>query len=477
MFPPPPPRSLPLELSGTDLQAVMGPVLERVATHIDTLATQPAQHVDRAEETARSLIAPISEDGEDLEDVLSLLFDRAVPASFNAAGPGYLAYIPGGGLLHSAVADFIADAVNRYTGVWLAAPGLVQLEANVLRWLTQAVGFPSSAQGILTSGGSMANFSAVVVARARHLRQRDLRDGVLYTSDQVHHSVVKAAMLAGFPPPSVHQIPSDDECRIRIPDLEDAIARDRAAGKHPFLIVGSGGTVNTGAVDDLARLADVARRHNLWFHVDAAYGGFFVLTERGREALAGMERADSITLDPHKGLFLPYGTGALLVRDGHALRQAHSTEGAYLPAMREEGEFVDFCQISPELSRPFRGLRLWLPLSLLGARAFRVALDEKLDLARLAADALRQMPGIELVTQPALSLVAFRATRPGLDAAATNTLNRRLLDGVNRRKRVYLTATTVRERVLLRICVLSFRTHRDRIDACLEDVRDALREL
>jgi aromatic-L-amino-acid decarboxylase len=190
-----------------------------------------------------------------------------------------------------------------------------------------------------------------------------------------------------------------------------------------------------------------------------------------------MERADSITLDPHKGLFLPYGTGALLVRQAEALRHAHSTEGAYLPEMRDESEFVDFCQVSPELSRPFRGLRLWLPLNLAGAGAFRAALDEKLDLARFAADTLRHLPGVEIVAEPELSLLAFRVVPPGLDDAATNALNRRWLEGVNRRRRVYLTGTTVRGRFLLRICVLSFRTHRDRMEVCLQDIGDALREL
>jgi aromatic-L-amino-acid/L-tryptophan decarboxylase len=477
VFPPPSVVPRPLELSGVDLRALMDAVMDRVAAHIDSLPTQPAHDVDGAEDVARSLAEPIPERGRPLADVLELLFDRAVPPSFNAAGPGYLAYIPGGGLPHSAVADFIADAVNRYTGVWLAAPGLVQLETNVLRWLTRAVGYPDSALGILTSGGSFANFSALVAARARYLGDEDLRDGTLYVSDQVHHSVVKAAMLAGLPARNVREIPSDEGFRVRIPELEAAIVRDRASGKHPFLIVGSGGTVNTGAVDDLTSLATVADREGLWFHVDAAYGGFFALTERGRSALTGMERADSITLDPHKGLFLPYGTGALLVRDAHTLRQAHSTEGAYLPQMRDDGDFVDFCQISPELSRPFRGLRLWLPLNLAGAGAFRAALDEKLDLARFAAEALRRMPGVEIVAEPELSLVAFRVTRPTLGDDATNALNRRWLEAVNRRRRVYLTGTTVRGRFLLRICVLSFRTHQDRMEQCIDDLREALADL
>jgi aromatic-L-amino-acid decarboxylase len=454
----------------------MAAVLDRVAAHVDSLESQPAHDLDGHVALARSLAAPMPEHGRPLADVLAVLFDRAVPTSFNTAGPGYLAYIPGGGLLHAAVADFVADAVNRYTGVWLAAPGLVQLETNVVRWLARMVGYPDGALGILTSGGSLANFSAIVAARADRLPERFL-DGTLYVSDQVHHSVQKAARLAGFPADAVRVVATDSRFRMRLDRLEDAVLGDRAGGRLPFLVVGSGGTTNTGAVDDLSALAAFADRHGLWFHVDAAYGGFFALTERGRRALAGMERADSITLDPHKGLFLPYGTGALLVRDVATLRRPHATEGAYLPTMQEADEFVDYCQLSPELSRPFRGLRLWLPFQLLGVAAFREALDEKLDLATAAAERLRAMPGMEIVAEPELSTVAFRAVWPGLGVAETNARNRELLHAVNRRRRVYLTGTTVDDRFLLRICVLSFRTHRDRIEQGLADIRDARAQL
>ncbi|MEB3323654.1 MAG: pyridoxal-dependent decarboxylase, partial [Synechococcaceae cyanobacterium] len=283
--------------------------------------------------------------------------------------------------------------------------------------------------------------------------------------------------LAGFPPDAIRVVPCDDRFRMPLDVLGDMIAADRRAGRRPFLVVASGGTVNTGAVDDLTRLADLASAERLWLHVDAAYGGFFVLTERGRQALAGIELADSVTLDPHKGLFLPYGTGCLLVRDPHTLRTAHAAEGAYLPTMQDQADFVDYCQLSPELSRPFRGLRLWLPFKLLGVAPFRAALDEKLDLARYATDALRSIPDVTIVAEPELSLVAFRLEPPGLDPEAVNDLNRRLLDAVNRRKRVYITGTAVNGRYLLRICVLSFRTHRDRVDAGLDDIRAAVQAI
>jgi aromatic-L-amino-acid decarboxylase len=373
------------------------------------------------------------------------------------------------------VADLIADVTNRFVGVWMAAPGLVQIEANVGRWLCEMVGYPPSTLGLLTTGGSMANLIALVTARRERLPE-DFLSGVLYTSDQAHHSVQKAALLAGFPPANVRAVPTDERFRIRLDALAEAVAADRAAGRRPFFLVVSAGTTNTGAVDDLEAAAELARAEGLWLHVDAAYGGFFVLTERGRLALRGLERADSITLDPHKGLFLPYGTGSVLVRDAGALRRAHSVHAEYLPPVPEDPDFVDYSTVSPELSRDFRGLRVWLPIKMHGIGAFRRALDEKLDLAAWAADQLREVPGVEIVAEPQLSLLAFRVVRPGFDETAANDLNRRVMEAVNARRRVYITNTISRGRFLIRICVLSFRTHMDRMQMAIEDIRAAIEE-
>ncbi|MEE8193247.1 MAG: aminotransferase class I/II-fold pyridoxal phosphate-dependent enzyme [Gemmatimonadales bacterium] len=471
-----PQNSYPLEPSADEMRRLVDAAMDRIVAHVQSLPNQPAHDLDGAEELARELAEPMPERGADFEELLDLLFERAVPKSFNTAAPSYLAYIPGGGLFHSAVAGFIADAVNRYTGVWLAAPALAQLESNVLRWFCDIVGYPADARGILASGGSLANFSAVVTARREKLPD-DFLKGTIYASDQVHHSVEKAALLAGFPPKSVRTIPSDERFRIRLDALERSIGEDCREGSIPFMVVVSAGTTNTGAVDDLEGAADLARRHGLWLHADAAYGGFFMLTERGRAVMRGLELADSVTLDPHKGLFVAYGSGALLVRDGAALLRAHALEAEYLPEMRDGAEFVDFCQLSPELSRPFRGLKVWLPFKLVGVQAFRDSLNEKLDLTIWATERLREIEGIRIVAEPQLSVVAFRLVKDGLDDEATNELNRELLERINRRKRVYLTATTVRGEFLLRICVLSVRTHMDRMEMCIEDIRESVAEL
>ncbi len=465
--------AFPLEPSPDELRGLLDEAVRRVVAHVASLPAQPADGTAGAAALARALIereAP--EEGADAGEILDLLFERAIPASFNNAGPGFLAYIPGGGQPVAAAADLISAAVNRYTGVFAPAPALVQLETNVIRWFARAVGYAESAGGVLTSGGSLANFSAVVAARHERLPEDFLR-GTLYVSDQGHHCIRKAALLAGFPATNVREIPSDAAFRMRRDALAERVAADRAGGFTPFLVVASAGTVNTGAVDDLDALADFAGRERLWLHVDGAYGGFFALTERGRAALRGLSRADSLVLDPHKGLFMPYGSGCLLVRDPGALRRSHSVQAHYMPGMQDDADCVDFCEISPELSRNFRGLGPWLAIKLCGLAAFRAALDEKLDLTREAVDAVRAIPGVEVVAEPDLSLFAFRLARRGASLEDANRRTRELMARVNARQRVLLTGTLLGDAFAIRMCILSFRTHRDRIRMALDDLREA----
>ena len=463
----------PLEPNADEMRRLVDEAMRRIVAHVESLPTQPAINVDGATEYARTLIEPLPQHGQSFGSLLDFLFNDAIPRSFNAAGPGYLAYVPGGGLFHSAVADLIADAVNRYVGVCAAAPALVQLETNVVRWFCEILGFPQGSGGVLTSGGSLANFTAVVTARKAMLPEDFLR-GTMYCSNQIHHSFQKAANLAGFPMANIRELPVDDKFRIRLDALQDAIARDRADGWTPFLIAGSAGTTPTGAVDDLAEMARVAREERLWFHVDGAYGALFMLTERGRATLRGIEEADSVILDPHKTLFLPFGTGAVLVRDALALRRAHSSHADYLPDMQQEDELVDFCEISPELSRDFRGLRVWLPLKLFGIEPFREQLDEKLDLIDYTLAELRKIEGIEIVAEPQLTILAFRLVRPGLSPSQLNELNRELLARITARKRVMLTPAILDGTFVIRIAISSHRTHRDRVDMALEDIRAAI---
>ena len=316
----------------------------------------------------------------------------------------------------------------------------------------------------------MATFNAILCARERHLGP-DLRSGTAYVSSEVHHCVFKAARLAGIMPDRVRRIPVDDGFRMRVDALRQAIARDRATGLQPFLIVGSAGTINTGAVDPLDALAAVAARERVWFHLDGAYGAFFHACPELRPLLAGLPRADSLALDPHKGLFLPYGTGALLVRDGAALRAVHAIDASYLPRSASD-DLYDPARHGPDLSRGFPGLRVWLCVKLYGAARLRAAIAEKRQLAVDAARRLGALPGVRVLAPPALSLFAFHVCLPGAAVADESAATRTLLDRVRARGKVMITGCEVGGRFVARVCVLSFRTRQAQVDTLVDHIAE-----
>ena len=457
----------PLEPESQELRRLIDACAGFVVDQIDSLPSQPSWDVEGAEPVAASFVEPPPERGRAIEAVLERL-RPAVAKSFNTAGPGYLAFIPGGGIPAAALADFVACAVNRFVGVAAAAPALARIEAQVIAWLASLMGYPPGAGGILTTGGSLSNLTALVAARADRLPE-DFLKGTIYMSEETHLSVLKAARIAGFPEACIRLVPVDARRRLRPALLETMIEEDRAKGQRPFLVVANAGTTNTGAIDPLAEVFDLARRHGLWAHADAAYGGFFRLVPEGEARLRGIEAYDSITLDPHKGLFLPYGTGCLLVRDPATLRRAHGGQAGYLQDVSSGAGAPNFTDLSPELSRDFRGLRLWLPIQLHGLQAFRLQIQEKLDLARRAYAELKDDPLLEVLDEPQLSIVAF-AARPEARGAE-------LLRRVNARRRVFLSSTTMGGRYVLRLCVLSFRTHADRVLEAVAAIRDEARRL
>ena len=458
------------------MRAMADLVVARCVDHIASLPQQVLYGVDHAEALCISMRESAPAAGTALPALLDELFDRCIPQSFNTASPGYLAYIPGGGVYTAALADFIADTANRYTGVWQAAPALLQLESNALNWLGEWIGMPAGTSGVFTTGGSMATFNAVLCAREKYLGA-EIRRGVLYTSDQAHHCVHKSAKLAGIMPDRVRSIPCDAHYRMPLAALRDAIAADRAAGLTPFMVVSSAGTTNTGAVDPLDAIADLCAAADLWHHVDGAYGAFFQLCDDTRDVLRGIERADSLTLDPHKGMFMPYGTGALLVPDGARLRAAHEATADYLPEMPSPTEFYDPSQHGPDLSRGFPGLRMWMTMKIYGTDTFRSAIAEKRALALDAAARVAQLPHVVMDAPPELSLFPFHLTWPGATRAQEDDATRALMDNVSKRGRVMISGAVAGGRYVGRVCVLSFRTHAAQIDALVEDLSAAIHDV
>jgi len=462
-----------LELTPRQMLEMGEAAIKAAVDHILSLPQAPRSNLEVSPEFIRSLREPPPEQGTDFSTLLDYFMKTIVPVSINTPHPAYVGYIPGGGLYPAAIADFLGAATNRYTGAWFAAPAAARLESNVLEWFAQWMGYPETARGILTSGGSLANFSAVVAAR-RFLLGDDLGRGTIYASDQTHHCVMKVAALAGLPARNIRLLDADENFRA-VPQLfEEAIRADLKKGLKPFLLVGNAGTTNAGAVDPLADLAAVAREFGLWYHLDAAYGGFFNLCEEGRKRLSGIELSDSLVLDPHKGLFLPYGSGSLLVREGELLRQAHVMSADYLQDHpTPEGE-MSATEYSPELSRSFRGLRVWLPLKLYGVQAFRENLAEKLRLTQWLHRRFQEERGFECLAAPDLSVVPFRF-RPG--TGDVNVFNHRLLRNIIRSQRLFISSTRLRGQYVLRVCILSFRTHQAEVEEAFDIIASEARKL
>ncbi|MDQ2983091.1 MAG: pyridoxal-dependent decarboxylase [Actinomycetota bacterium] len=366
----------------------------------------------------------------------------------------------------AALGDLLADVGNRYVGIRFAAPAAAQMERSLVEWMGGLVGYPATAGGDLTSGASIANLEGIVTAReAFGIRSADVPRIVVYLTSQTHHCIEKALRITGLAECIVRRVDLDDGMRMR-PDRLDAMIRaDVVAGLHPWLVVATAGTTDTGAVDPLAAIADIADTHSLWLQVDAAYGGFFILTAHGQQVLAGIERSRTVVMDPHKGLFLPFGSGALIVRDERQLADAHRYSALYLNDARESEGVFSSADLSLELSRPFRGLRLWLPLRLFGLAPFRAALEEKLLLARYFHSQLSETPGWIVGPSPDLSVVTYRYLP---ERGNANDFNRLLLQAVSADERAVISATEIDGAYTLRLAVLHYRTHLDHVDGLLE---------
>ena len=418
---------------------------------------------------------PIPEAGRAFPDLLAALAEHVDGVGANGASGRHLAFIPPSSLFAGALGDLLAALTNRYAGYFFAGPGAVRMENQILSWLAREMGLPEGSSGNLAAGGSMAHLIGVCAAReAAGLRAADYPKACVYLSDQAHHCIVKALRVAGLGEAPVRSIPVDADYRLRPEALEAAISADLKAGLRPWLLVPTAGTTNTGAVDPLEACADLAVRYGLWMHTDGAYGASFALTVPGKTALKGLERSDSLVVDPHKGLFTPLGLGAVLVRHLEPLRKAHAFQADYLPSPPEDLEEMSPSEATLEFSKHARALRLWLPLQLHGAAAFRAALEEKLLLARYAYDRLRHMPGVEAGPAPQLSILAFQFQPPAGDADA---FNQAILQRLTSEGRVFLSGTRLNNAFHLRLAILAARTHQAEVDEALEALAEAAAEL
>ena len=413
----------------------------------------------------------IGEEGKSIQSIIEVLKTEVDAIGISSASGRHLGFIPGGGLWASALADMLGDVSNKYSGIAFSGPGSVKMEAQVIQWMTSIIGYPPNAFGNLTSGGSIANLIAVKAARdSRRIDSTNVTKAVVYCGEQTHHSVYKALDIVGLKEAVLRKIPLTENFRIDTEQLQQQLQKDTAVGLQPFLIVASAGTTDTGAVDPLDTIADVAEQHNAWFHVDAAYGGFFLLLDEMKEKFKGIERSNSVLLDPHKTLFLPFGSGAVLLRDKNNLLASNSSKASYL------GDTEDFGDINPadtgvELTRPNRGLRIWLPLQLHGLAPFRACLREKVELSNYFYREIGKL-GFETGPEPDLTVSIFR-----LPGDKDNSKNQRLVDSIHKDGRVFLSSTTIKGELWLRCAVVSHRTHKAEVDLTLKMLEENLKKM
>ncbi len=389
----------------------------------------------------------------------------------NPASERHLGYIPGGGLYASALGDYLAAVTNRYAGVFFPSPGAVRMENMILEWMRTLVGYPKeTTAGNLAAGGSIAGLIAIVAARdAAELKSKDYARAVVYSSAQAHHSLSKALRIAGLGECIERLVPHDHRYRMKAELLEAMIREDRAKSRLPFLVISSAGTTDTGSVDPNEDIGSICESEKLWLHIDAAYGGFFLLCKSGRDIVRGLERSQSVTMDPHKTLFIPYGSGMVLVRDRSSLRKSHYYFPSYLQDALQAQDELSPADLSPELSKHFRGLRIWMPLLIHGLAPFRAALEEKMLLARYFHSELSKMPRFEVGPYPDLSVVIFRYIPKNGDA---NEFNQRLVRAIQRDGRIFMSSTVVEQRFTLRFAVSSFRTHLETVNLTLNILRE-----
>lgn len=426
-----------------------------------------------------SLRSPLPVLGSPLPEILDEFREKILPFARRNDSPRFFGYICSGGSDAGVLADFLASGVNQNVTAWRSAPAAAEIERLVIEWIREIVGMPEGTGGLLLGGGSEANLTALAAARDAMAGADVSRGGLLtlgremtlYASDQVHMSIPRAASLLGLGRENVRSIPSDAIFQIRIDLLREAVAADRADGRLPFCVVANAGSTNTGAVDPLPHLSAFCREEGLWLHVDAAYGGFARLSRHGRERLAGIDLADSVTIDPHKWLHVPFDCGAVLVKDPSALRAPFSEVGEYARSL-EAGDRASFTffEMGPDLSRRFRALKVWMVMRHLGTDRLGSLIDRDIENARSLAERIERSEDLELLAPVPLSIVCFRYAPSKADEPDLDAVNRRILDALHREFRVYPTHSDLKGRFALRACLLNPRTEKEDLDLLVSEV-------
>ena len=447
-----------LQLSGDEMRAFGYRVVDLLIGHVEGLHDAPVGRKAGRQELEALLREPVPNAPGDPIALLERLERDVFSNMLHVDHPRFFSFVPGPGNFVSVMADALAAGFNTFTGTWFAGSGPAQVELVVVDWLRQICGLPEAAGGLFVSGGSMANLTALAVARKAILADR-IDGAVAYTSDQTHSSVKRALRVLGFAADQVRVLPCDDDFRLPVDALEQAIAADRAAGRTPFCVIANAGTTNTGAVDPLPALSALCKAEGMWLHADGAYGAPAVLSDAGRPLLDGMGGVDSLSLDPHKWLFQSFETGCVLVRDRALLLDTFQVMPEYLRDTQGVSEEVNFGNYGVQLTRSFRALKLWLSLQTFGLDAFRAAIARGIALAELGEAALRAGAAQwDVVTPARLGVVTFRYRPAGMADDQVDAFQGRMVEEMMTDGYALATSTVLKGRPVLRLCTINPRT-------------------
>ena len=462
-------QSSALEPSNSQRSKWMDKVQDYADQFIDGMDERPA--FNNKYDTANLFSHDSFDKAISMDEAVSFIKSEVDQYGLNPASGGHVGYIPGGGIFPTAMGDFIAAVNNRYAGIFFGSPGAVRMENALIQWMNEIIGFPKDAHGNLCSGGSIANLIAITTARdKKNIKSAEVDKSVVYLTEQTHHCVQKAIRIAGLRECIHRYIPMDTEFKMDAEYLRKQIEQDIKLGLNPFIIVGSAGTTDTGSIDPLEDIADLASKYDVWFHVDAAYGGFFILVDDLKSKFKGIEKADSVAIDPHKGLFLSYGLGVILIKDVKAMYESHFYKAAYMQDAQGRFDELSPADLSPELTKHYRGMRLWLSLKLLSLAPFKAALEEKHLLAKYFYQEIQKL-GFEVGPEPELSVLIYRYVKTDEDV---NEFNKHLMKEIHDDGRVFLSSTSLNGDEWIRAAILSFRTHKSTMDTCLLMIKDCV---
>src|ERR1051325_1941031 len=470
-----------LDLHHQALEEISSQVIKLVSEYLATISERPVRAENYAGKMTEAIDSELSVEGVPLEQLLAEC-RTIMDLSRHNGHPRFFGYVASPSTPVGAYADLIASALNANITCWRSGPAGTEVERMVVRWLGSLIGYDSQANGLLTSGGSMANMIALLIASRRHSnvsRQGLWNAGpprTVYASEEVHMSIAKAADILGIGRDQVRVVGCDERQKMRVADLRQHIEADLREGLRPFCVVGSAGTVNTGVVDPLSEIAEVANEFELWFHVDGAYGAPGVLDEGKKDLFAGLDRADSVSLDPHKWLYVPVDAGCLLFRNAAAAKAAFSTEDAdYIQTLGyADEEAFAFWDYGVELSRRFRASKVWMTLQYYGTRRLAEAISEDIALAAYLGQLVSEADDFELLAPVELSICCFRyVPRRGMSEPELNELNEQVMGLVQRGGRAYVSNATVNGHFALRACITNFRTTKADIEETLDAIRDA----